>query len=831
MRNVTDNFTRQRSRDTRSGIRIDSGGMKNFTDNFTRQWSRDTGFTSGMAGTLNLTGEPNEFNMPMYQKTTRYYLFALENCYEMPVPAGHYLIRMFFNPGPPNERGDPFLSPFDPSPSPLTLFPFTLHPLLPVFPSNLPHPLRQPLPLSLSASPSLLQTREFAVSTLSTQIAMITPRTPGEFREMMVTYPGPNAELDVCFVANPSALSAFVNALEILPIDPEAYVTDPNYILFNYVRLRTGKGMSFGDGVSLPDKDKGHRQWFNMSTAKLLNEPVTVRCEPACASLLPPLFAFPRRLPLSLLPLSSEPADLPISVSCNQSVQPTVPDISLPSSQPILPALPSNPPHPPPQPPFSPPPHSSSCEPTCTYLSVPPATAFKGADVEPHYFPSILYSSAITNAAGGKITFKVTIPDKGSRVLVVLHFAEIDPSEFCSLLIPSLLLARVFSIFVNRKPTPGGDSIDLITRFKLDCPSLLSRLFPCSSPPTPSFQPSLLLARVSSLSFRHCCRCSCLLYLSVTAAGARVFSIFVNGKPTPNGDNVDLIKWGKASKVALFKTVDWQLGPDESTVEIVLAGAEGASKGPTVAGLEVFRLVSRGPRTNADEFKLMRKIREALVVPEMSNWQGDPCAPIAWPGVGCRLTEKNDFSITGITLSAAELSGSLLPDIHLLKNLQYLDLSANDLKGSIPRGFSSMPALKILDLHDNELTGGVPADLFPPPPGVMIDFSNNPDVCGTTTRPACEALGGPGVSDITIVQPTSSSVSSTQIVWIITACILGVLLIIAVVVAIRLIFFQPHLPLEDDDNGNGGFYSNAHRGHFLEDDEPPYVATLDEEAR
>ncbi|CAI7906785.1 unnamed protein product [Closterium sp. NIES-54] len=278
------------------GIRIDSGGMKNFTDNFTRQWSRDDGFTSGMAGTLNLTGAPNEFNMPMYQKTTRYYLFALENCYEMPVPAGHYLIRMFFNPGPPSERGDP--------------------------------------------------TREFAVSTLSTQIAMITPRTPGEFREMMVTYPGPNAELDVCFVANPSALSAFVNALEILPIDPEAYVTDPNYILFNYVRLRTGKGMSFGDGVSLPDKDKGHRQWFNMSTAKLLNEPVTV-----------------------------------------------------------------------------------SCEPTCTYLSVSPATAFVGADVAPHYFPSILYSSAITNPAGGKITFKVTIPDKGSRVLIVLHFAEIDPGR------------------------------------------------------------------------------------------------------------------------------------------------------------------------------------------------------------------------------------------------------------------------------------------------------------------------------------------------------------------------------------------------------------------
>ncbi|CAI5506344.1 unnamed protein product [Closterium sp. Naga37s-1] len=618
------------------GIRIDSGGMKNFTDNFTRQWSRDDGFTSGMAGTLNLTGAPNEFNMPMYQKTTRYYLFALENCYEMPVPAGHYLIRMFFNPGPPSERGDP--------------------------------------------------TREFAVSTLSTQIAMITPRTPGEFREMMVTYPGPNAELDVCFVANPSALSAFVNALEILPIDPEAYVTDPNYILFNYVRLRTGKGMSFGDGVSLPDKDKGHRQWFNMSTAKLLNEPVTV-----------------------------------------------------------------------------------SCEPTCTYLSVSPATAFVGADVAPHYFPSILYSSAITNPAGGKITFKVTIPDKGSRVLIVLHFAEIDPA--------------------------------------------------------------------------------------VTSAGARVFSIFVNGKPAPGGDSIDLIKWGKSSKVALFKTVDWQLGPDESTVEIALAGAEGASKGPTVAGLEVFRLVSRGPRTNAGEFKLMRKIRDALVVPEMSNWQGDPCAPIAWPGVGCRLTEKNDFSITGISLSAAELDGSLIPDIHQLKNLQYLnlsnnhisgeipqalidleqltmlDLSANDLKGSIPRGFSSMPALKILDLHDNELTGGVPADLFPPPPGVMIDFSNNPDVCGTTTRPACEALGGPGVSDITIVQPTSSSVSSTQIVWIITACILGVLLIIAVVVAIRLIFFQPHLPLEDDDNGNGGFYSNAHRGHFLEDEEPPYVATLDEEAR
>ncbi|CAI7782571.1 unnamed protein product [Closterium sp. NIES-53] len=395
------------------GIRIDSGGMKNFTDNFTRQWSRDDGFTSGMAGTLNLTGAPNEFNMPMYQKTTRYYLFALENCYEMPVPAGHYLIRMFFNPGPPSERGDP--------------------------------------------------TREFAVSTLSTQIAMITPRTPGEFREMMVTYPGPNAELDVCFVANPSALSAFVNALEILPIDPEAYVTDPNYILFNYVRLRTGKGMSFGDGVSLPDKDKGHRQWFNMSTAKLLNEPVTV-----------------------------------------------------------------------------------SCEPTCTYLSVSPATAFVGADVAPHYFPSILYSSAITNPAGGKITFKVTIPDKGSRVLIVLHFAEIDP---------------------GREIT-----------FKVTIPDKGSRV--------------LIVLHFAEID------------PAVTSAGARVFSIFVNGKPAPGGDSIDLIKWGKSSKVALFKTVDWQLGPDESTVEIALAGAEGASKGPTVAGLEVFRLVSRGPRTNAGECEL-----------------------------------------------------------------------------------------------------------------------------------------------------------------------------------------------------------------------------------
>ncbi|GJP53665.1 hypothetical protein CLOM_g12823 [Closterium sp. NIES-68] len=515
---------------------------------------------------------------------------------------------------------------------------------------------------------------------------MITPRTPGEFREMMVTYPGPNAELDVCFVANPSALSAFVNALEILPIDPAAYVTDPNFILFNYVRVRTGQGLSFGDGVSkIYTDDKGHRQWFNMSTAKLLNSPLDVSCEPAC-----------------------------------------------------------------------------------TQLSVPPKTTFTGADVAPHYFPSFLYTSSLTNAAGGKITLKVTIPDKGSRLLIVLHFAEIDAT--------------------------------------------------------------------------------------VTAAGARVFSISVNGKPVPGGDGIDLIKWGKAANVALFKTVDWQLGADESTVEIVLAGAKGASKGPSVAGLEVFRLVSRGPRTNANEFKLMRKVRDALVVPEMSNWQGDPCAPIAWPGVGCRLTERNDFTITGISLAAAELAGSVLPDIYLLKNLQYLnlsnnqiaggvpqalinleqltmlDLSANDLKGTIPQGFGSMPALRILDLHDNELTGGVPADLFPPPPGVVIDFSNNPDVCGTTTRPACEALGGPGISDITIVQPTSSSISSTQIVWIITACILGVLLIIAVVVAIRLIFFQPHLPIEDEDNGTDGFYSQAARGHFLEN-EPPYVATLDEEAR
>eukprot|EP00475_Leptophrys_vorax_P023128 TRINITY_DN31544_c0_g1_i1.p1 TRINITY_DN31544_c0_g1~~TRINITY_DN31544_c0_g1_i1.p1 ORF type:complete len:661 (+),score=40.60 TRINITY_DN31544_c0_g1_i1:17-1999(+) len=596
------------------GYRIDSGGMLNFTDNFTREWIRDDGFTSGMAGTLNRTGKLNEFNTPDYQQTTRYYLFALENCYQISIPKGHYLIRMFFNPGPPAVGEDP--------------------------------------------------TRRFQLATLSTQVTSIMPKAPGEFHEMMVTYPDDNA--DICFVANPQALSAYVNALEILPVDKDSYVSDPNFILFTYARVLLGEKPSFGDGVSLPDHDaKGHRQWFNMSANKLMNAPVDV-----------------------------------------------------------------------------------SCKPSCRYLSAALGEdSIEGADVAPNFFPARLYASAVT--ASSEVTVTVGGIDKGSRLLVVLHFAEIEDA--------------------------------------------------------------------------------------VTAPGARVFSVSINGKPAKEATNVDVVASSGAPLRAHQRIIDWQLAEGEDTAAVVLTAARKSANGPILSAVEVFRLVGRGPRTNPTEFKTMWTVRDALVVPEMSTWQGDPCAPISWTGVGCQLTPKNEYTVVGISMSGTQLSGQIHPDVHLLPNLKTLnlsnnqlsgkipqsvvdlekltalDLSQNDLSGTIPKGFSTMPSLRILDLHANELTGGVPADLFPPPPGILIDFSNNPDVCGTKTRPACEALGGPGMSDITLVKPVNSnSLSSTQIVWIIAACVLGVLLIVALVVAVRLIFFQPVL---DETASEVGFFAQSTPSH------------------
>ncbi|KAL2332310.1 hypothetical protein Fmac_019891 [Flemingia macrophylla] len=68
------------------------------------------------------------------------------------------------------------------------------------------------------------------------------------------------------------------------------------------------------------------------------------------------------------------------------------------------------------------------------------------------------------------------------------------------------------------------------------------------------------------------------------------------------------------------------------------------------------------------------------------DWEGDPCAPVAylWDGLNCSYP-PNDFPrITTLNLSSSGLSGKIDPSISKLTMLEKLNLENNNLSGSIP---------------------------------------------------------------------------------------------------------------------------------------------------
>ncbi|CAN1137206.1 Leucine-rich repeat protein 1 [Linum perenne] len=59
----------------------------------------------------------------------------------------------------------------------------------------------------------------------------------------------------------------------------------------------------------------------------------------------------------------------------------------------------------------------------------------------------------------------------------------------------------------------------------------------------------------------------------------------------------------------------------------------------------------------------------------------------------------------------ASLSGSLVPELGMLANLQYLELYGNKLTGNIPAELGNLTRLVSLDLYSNQLTGPIPSTL------------------------------------------------------------------------------------------------------------------------
>ncbi|XP_074576357.1 LRR receptor kinase BAK1-like [Curcuma longa] len=192
----------------------------------------------------------------------------------------------------------------------------------------------------------------------------------------------------------------------------------------------------------------------------------------------------------------------------------------------------------------------------------------------------------------------------------------------------------------------------------------------------------------------------------------------------------------------------------------------------------------------------------------LQSWDPTLVNPCTWFHVTC----NNDNSVIRVDLGNAQLSGTLVPQLGQLKNLQYLELYSNNisgmipsdlgnltnlvsldlylnsfageipdslgkltklrflrlnnnsLSGPIPKALTNITALQVLDLSNNNLSGEVPStgsfSLFTP-----ISFANNPLLCGPGTTKACP--GAPPLSPPPpFVPPTppssqGSSASST----------------------------------------------------------------------
>jgi len=79
------------------------------------------------------------------------------------------------------------------------------------------------------------------------------------------------------------------------------------------------------------------------------------------------------------------------------------------------------------------------------------------------------------------------------------------------------------------------------------------------------------------------------------------------------------------------------------------------------------------------------------------HWEGIVCASV---GSSAGTVEKINFSRSGLT-------GTIPPEMHLLKNLKILDLSGNKIHGSIPESLYKIYELKELYLYQNRLTGAI----------------------------------------------------------------------------------------------------------------------------
>eukprot|EP00985_Skeletonema_marinoi_P015703 scaffold8179_cov126-Skeletonema_marinoi.AAC.4 len=95
-----------------------------------------------------------------------------------------------------------------------------------------------------------------------------------------------------------------------------------------------------------------------------------------------------------------------------------------------------------------------------------------------------------------------------------------------------------------------------------------------------------------------------------------------------------------------------------------------------------------------------------------------------WAGLVCHIDDERKGTLDQIDFEGNNLSGSLIDEIGLLKNLRFLILEQGTIEGEIPESIGNLPLL-IVDLDFNRLIGPIPPSLYNIKSLLQLDLNDN----------------------------------------------------------------------------------------------------------
>ncbi|XLQ98793.1 hypothetical protein S83_064992, partial [Arachis hypogaea] len=240
------------------------------------------------------------------------------------------------------------------------------------------------------------------------------------------------------------------------------------------------------------------------------------------------------------------------------------------------------------------------------------------------------------------------------------------------------------------------------------------------------------------------------------------------------------VPWSIVKPVYASLYTRYNLNPwfGHKNYHISLFRTESSSLPPIINALEIYLVkdFSSQLETQKDDVDAVTNMKRTYKV-DSRNWEGDPCAPIAykWQGVDC-TTYDGFLRITSLNLSSSGLTGHIAADISKLTMLKSLDLSDNELSGTVPSFLAQLQSLEYLNLANNNLTGSVSNELLQKQSDGLLSLSvgQNPNLCASTS---C------------ISQSNDTRKKDNNAVIAVVASIAGILLLLVIIAAV-IIFRQ-----------------------------------------